>query len=67
MASGIIPLLVPDLTGNEMRHLQTCIASNHVAYTGSLVREFEALVSGYAGSPHAVATNSGTAALHLAM
>jgi perosamine synthetase len=62
-----IPLLVPDLTGSEMRLLRACIESNHVAYTGAMVREFEAEVAAYAGSPHGVATNSGTSALHLAM
>ena len=63
----MIPLAVPDLTGNEGRYLQECVATNFVSSVGPFVSRFEAMVAAAAGAPHAVATSSGTTALHAAL
>lgn len=63
----MIPLAVPDLTGNEARYLQACIDSTFVSSVGPFVTQFEEAVAAAAGAPHAVATSSGTAGLHVAL
>ena len=79
----MIPLAIPDLTGNEGKYLQECIASAFVSSVGPFVGRFEAavavaaatLVGGSAVMPqneqetlsYAVATSSGTSGLHVAL
>lgn len=50
----------------EAAYLQQCIAENWVASKGRFVAEFEQLFASIHGRAEAVATISGTAALHLA-
>ena len=63
----MIPLAVPDLSGNEARYLQDCIASTYVSSIGPFVDRFESMISEAAGTGAAVATSSGTAGLHVAL
>lgn len=63
----MLPLSVPNLSGREGDYLQACIESGFVSTAGSFVPQFEACVAKYTGSKAAVSTNTGTAALHLAM
>ncbi|MBF0454293.1 MAG: aminotransferase class I/II-fold pyridoxal phosphate-dependent enzyme [Magnetococcales bacterium] len=63
----MIPLAVPDLTGNENRYLQACISSNFVSSVGPFVSRFEADVALASGNLSGVATSSGTAGLHAAL
>ncbi|HIJ85878.1 MAG TPA: aminotransferase class I/II-fold pyridoxal phosphate-dependent enzyme [Magnetococcales bacterium] len=63
----MIPLAVPNLSGNEANYLQECIASGFVSSVGPFVGRFEQMVAAAAGSPFAVATASGTAGLHVAL
>jgi dTDP-4-amino-4,6-dideoxygalactose transaminase len=60
----MIPLAVPNLSGNEARYLAECVASNFVSSVGPFVGRFEEMVAQACGTPGAVATASGTAALH---
>jgi perosamine synthetase len=64
---SVIPLCVPELRGNELKYLQQCIDTNWVSYVGSFVDDFERAMAAFVGTRHAVATNSGTAALHIAL
>jgi perosamine synthetase len=64
---GAIPLAVPCLKGREWHYLQQCLAENQVSSAGPLIARFEAALADYLGARHAVATSSGTAALHLAL
>jgi len=63
----MIPLVIPNLTGNEGKYLQDCIESTFVSSVGPYVKKFEAMVSEACGAKFAVATSSGTAGLHLAL
>ena len=63
----MVPLSVPNLSGREADYLQACIDSGFVSTAGPFVNEFEACVSEFTGAIAAVSTNTGTAALHLAM
>ena len=62
-----IPLHAPVFTGNEKAYLAQCIDSTFVSSVGSFVGQFEDMVAQYTGSPSAVATTNGTAALHMAL
>ena len=63
----MIPLAVPDLSGNEARYLQECVDSTFVSSVGPFVTRFEEMVAAYAGAPFGIAVASGTAALHTAL
>ena len=51
----------------EKDNLKKCIDTTYVSYVGDFVNEFERNISKFVGSKYAVATTSGTAALHLAL
>ena len=67
MVEKRIPLAIPYLHGNEQRYLDECIRTNWVSYVGPFVSRFEEEFARAVGSSFAVAVNSGTAALHLAL
>ncbi len=64
---GGVPLCVPEIRGNEGRYVQECLDTGWVSSVGSYVTAFEEAVARAAGKAHGVATNSGTAALHMAL
>ena len=64
---GIIPLSIPQMTGNEWPYIKECLDTNWVSSVGSYVDRFEAMAAEHAGAKYAVATVNGTAALHIAL
>lgn len=62
-----IPLSVPEIKGNEWEYVKECLDTNWVSYVGHYVNKFEEVMSDYVGVQYAVATASGTAALHTAL
>lgn len=63
----MIPLAVPNLTGNERTYLNQCIDTTFVSSVGEFVNKFELMVRESSGAGYSVATSSGTTALHLAL
>lgn len=63
----MIPLSVPNLTGNEKKYLDNCIDTTFVSSVGEYVNRFEDMVANATGSRFAVATSSGTTGLHVAL
>jgi dTDP-4-amino-4,6-dideoxygalactose transaminase len=63
---NFIPHSRPMLGANEIEAVSAVIKSGHIA-EGSVVREFESKFAQRLGVNRAVTTNSGTAALHLAL
>lgn len=63
----MIPLSVPDVSGNEWRYVKECLDTGWVSSVGAFVTRFERECAAALGVPHAVATASGTAALHVAL
>jgi perosamine synthetase len=61
-----VPWCVPDLSGNEARYLVQAITAGQPGPAGGFLARFEEGVSNLAGVRHAVATCTGTAALHIA-
>ncbi|WP_335870608.1 aminotransferase class I/II-fold pyridoxal phosphate-dependent enzyme [Bacillus sp. 2205SS5-2] len=62
-----IYLSAPHMTGNERKYIDQAFDTNWVAPLGPNVDEFEKCVAKYVGVDHALALNSGTAAIHLAL
>lgn len=63
----MIPLAVPNLSGNERQYLNECIDSTFVSSVGPFVNEFEKLVGEASGCKYTVATSAGTTGLHAAL
>ncbi len=61
-----IPLSKPDITDEERRLVDMVLRSDRLA-SGPMVEEFETLVARRSGRRRAVAVNSGTSGLHLAL
>ena len=62
-----LPLAVPDLTYAELEGLLDAFLSTWISGRGPHIEEFERAFAAFAGTEHAVAVSSGTAALHLAL
>jgi aminotransferase in exopolysaccharide biosynthesis len=65
--NGAIPLHAPLFVGRERDYVIETIDSTFVSSVGVFVDRFERDMSQYTGSPRAVATVNGTAALHIAL
>lgn len=63
----MIPLSIPNLTGNEKKYLSECIDSTFVSSVGQFVVRLEEMVADVSGTAYAVATSAGTTALHTAL
>lgn len=63
----MIPLSIPNFEGNEEKYVQDAVNQGWVSTGGAYVDKLEQAVAEYAGTPGAVACQSGTAALHLAL
>jgi perosamine synthetase len=66
MPNAFIPFHVPDIGEDEIQAVVETLRSGWLT-TGLKTKKFEQEFSDYIGSPHAVALNSCTAALHLAL
>lgn len=67
MTEKLIPLSVPQISGNEWKYLKECLDSGWVSTAGPFVERFEKAVAGRLKVDDAVAVCSGTAALHTAL
>lgn len=57
----------PHMSGKELGYIEEVFKSNYIAPLGEFVNRFEQSVKDYAKTPNALALNSATAALHLAL
>ncbi|EOW8693364.1 UDP-N-acetylbacillosamine transaminase [Campylobacter coli] len=57
----------PHMDGNELKYIEEVFKSNYIAPLGEFVNRFEESVKDYAQCENALALNSATAALHLAL
>ena len=65
--ADFVPLIVPEIRGNEWKYVKECLDTNWVSSVGSYVDRFEKMAAAQAGTEYAVATVNGTAALHIAL
>ena len=66
-SSEFVPLIVPEIRGNEWTYIKECLDTNWVSSVGTYVDRFERMIAGRVGCKYAVATVNGTAALHIAL
>lgn len=67
MEEEYIPLSVPNLKGNELSYVTDAVKTEWVSTAGSYVSDFEMALANYVGVDSAVACQSGTAGIHVAM
>ena len=65
--AAFIPLCVPQVEGNEWTYVKDCLDTGWVSSVGAYVDRFERGIAAAIGGGTAVATASGTAALHVAL
>lgn len=65
--ADFIPLSVPNLKGNELKYVTHAVETEWVSTVGPYVTDFEKSIADYVGIPTAVACQSGTAGLHIAL
>ncbi|MCE5310920.1 MAG: DegT/DnrJ/EryC1/StrS family aminotransferase [Acidobacteriales bacterium] len=66
MKHKLIPVAHPVFAGNEKKYVNECLDSLWIA-SGEFIPRFEESFARFCGVPHALACNSGTSALHLAL
>ncbi len=57
----------PNMAGNELKYVTECITTGWVSSVGAYVDQFEKMSAEFAGAKYAVATSSGTTALHICL
>tara|TARA_R110000868_G_scaffold153644_9_gene379161 strand:- start:8029 stop:9174 length:1146 start_codon:yes stop_codon:yes gene_type:complete len=63
----MIPLSIPNISGNEWKYVKECLDTNFVSTAGQFVGEFEKQFAKKIGVKHAIAVVNGTAAIHLSL
>ncbi|MFZ4602710.1 MAG: DegT/DnrJ/EryC1/StrS family aminotransferase [Caulobacterales bacterium] len=62
-----ISVAAPVLDGREREYVLECLDTTWISSAGRFIPAFEAAFADYCGVKHAIATNNGTTALHLAL
>jgi len=57
----------PNISGNEWKYVKDCLNTGWVSSVGAYVEKFEKMTADFAGAKYAVATSSGTTALHICL
>jgi perosamine synthetase len=62
-----ISVAQPKLAGNERKYVLDCLDTNWISSNGKYIEAFEQTFAQFCNVKHAIATNNGTTALHLAL
>src|ERR1700712_5044022 len=57
----------PNISGNEWKYVKDCLDTGWVSSVGAYVDRFEKMSAEFAGTKYAVATSSGSTALHICL
>jgi perosamine synthetase len=63
----MIPLSIPNLSGNEWKYVKECLDTGWISSVGSYVTDFEKSIAEFTDSKYAIAAMNGSAALHLSL
>ncbi len=63
----MIPLAIPNISGNEAAYLMECVRTNFVSSVGPFVTRLEGMTASAIGATACAATSSGTTGLHAAL
>lgn len=67
MNEKLIPLSVPNISGNELAYVTEAVRTEWVSTAGGSIVDFEEQFAAYLGVAHSCACQSGTAGLHLCL
>ena len=65
--NSMLILSGPNISGNEWKYVKDCLDTGWVSSVGAYVEKFEKMTAEFAGAKYAVATSSGTTALHVCL
>ena len=57
----------PNISGNEWKYVKDCLDTAWVSSVGQYVNRFEEMMAAFTGCKYAIATSSGTTALHISL
>lgn len=63
----MIPLSVPNISGNEWKYVKECLDSGWISSAGDYVNMFEEKIKIFTGAKYAIACMNGTAGLHISL
>lgn len=64
---NFIPLSIPNFEGNERKYVDDAISQGWVSTGGAYITKLEEMLAEYVGTKNAVACQSGTSGIHLAL
>ena len=64
---SMLLLSAPNISGNEWKYIKDCLDTGWVSSVGAYVEKFEKMTAEFAGAKYAIATSSGTTALHICL
>ncbi|MEC9303077.1 MAG: LegC family aminotransferase [Bacteroidota bacterium] len=67
MKNKMIPLSVPNISGNEWKYVKDCLDTAWISSAGKYVDKFEEAIRVYTGSKYAIACMNGTAGLQISL
>lgn len=62
-----LPVAEPSLGDKELQYVSECVLTGWISSAGKFVTRFEEMLANFCGVRYAIATSSGTTALHLAL
>ena len=63
----MIPLSIPNLSGNEWQYVKDCLDTGWISSAGAYVSKFEEAIQNYTGVKYAIACMNGTAGLQVSL
>ena len=63
----MIPLSVPNISGNEWKYVKDCLDTGWISSAGDYVNKFEETIKNYTGVKHTVACMNGTVGLQVSL
>ena len=63
----MIPLSVPNISGNELKYVTKCLETGWISSSGEFVNKFEDSIKNFTGTKHAIACMNGTVALQISL
>ena len=63
----MIPLSIPNISGNELKYVKDCLDTGWISSAGEYVNKFEKAIQSYTGAKYAIACINGTAGLQVSL
>ena len=63
----MIPLSIPNISGNELKYVKDCIDTGWISSSGEYVNKFEEAIQDYTGAKYAIACINGTAGIQVSL